>query len=61
MDRSDNRGSWNERKDRLKLKFPILTDHDLFLEPANREEMFGNLQKKLGKTTEELHAIIIAL
>ena len=54
-------GSWNERKDKLKEKFPILTDNDLVLEPDNRAEMFGNLLNKLGKTTEEMHAIIIAL
>jgi len=57
----DQPGSWNERKDKLKDRFPILTDNDLVLGPDNRAEMFGNLLNKLGKTTEEMHAIIIAL
>lgn len=57
----DQTGSWNERKGRLKLQFPSLTDNDLILEEANREEMFCNLLTKLDKTPDELHAIIRAL
>lgn len=57
----DQPGSWNARKGRLKLQFPSLTDNDLILEEANREEMFGNLLTKLDKTPDELHAIIRAL
>ncbi|MBP7239350.1 MAG: hypothetical protein KBA14_03935 [Saprospiraceae bacterium] len=57
----DPTGSWNERKDRLKQQFPILTDSDLILGTKNREEMFGNLLSKLDMTPDELHAIIRAL
>ena len=45
----------------LKQKFAILTDNDLMFEEGKKEEMFGKLQIKLGKTKEELHKIIAAL
>jgi len=57
----DQTGSWNERKGKFKQQFPILSDNDLMLEPSNREAMFENLMSKLGKTSDEMHALIIAL
>ena len=58
---TENPGSWNLRKGKLKALFPILTDEDLELEMSRRDEMFTNLLNKLGKTPTELHAIIIAM
>jgi len=55
------KGDWNEQKGRLKQKFAVLTDNDLMFEEGRKEEMFGKLQKKLGKTKKELHNIIAAL
>jgi uncharacterized protein YjbJ (UPF0337 family) len=55
------KGNWNEQKGRLKQKFAVLTDNDLMFEEGKRDEMLGKLQIKLGKTKEELHAIIGAL
>jgi uncharacterized protein YjbJ (UPF0337 family) len=55
------KGNWNEQKARLKQKFAVLTDNDLMFEEANKEEMYGILQIKLGKTKEELHKIIAEL
>jgi len=54
-------GSWNERKNKLREKYPILTEEDLILHEGNRNEMFGNLKTKLDKTEQELHDIIISL
>ena len=54
-------GNWNEQKGKLKQKFAILTDNDLLFEEGKKEEMLGKLQFKLGKTREELNAIIAAL
>jgi uncharacterized protein YjbJ (UPF0337 family) len=53
--------SWNEQKSRLKEKFVILTNNDLTFEDGNKEEMLGKLEITLGKTKEQLHAIIAAL
>jgi uncharacterized protein YjbJ (UPF0337 family) len=55
------KGNWNEQKGKLKQKFAILTDNDLLFVEGKKDEMFGRLQIKLGKTKEQLHAIIAAL
>jgi uncharacterized protein YjbJ (UPF0337 family) len=52
------KGNWNEQKGKLKQKFALLTDNDLLFEEGKRDEMFGKLQIKLGKTREELDKII---
>jgi uncharacterized protein YjbJ (UPF0337 family) len=52
------KGTWNEQKGRLKQKFAVLTDNDLLFKEGKKEEMFGRLQLKLGKTKEELRQII---
>ena len=54
-------GNWDEQKGKLKQKFAVLTDNDLLFEEGKKEEMLGKLQTKLGKTKEELSAIIAAL
>lgn len=55
---SPSKGNWNEQKGKLKTKFPTLTDNDLAFENGKRDEMLTKIQKKLGKTKEELNAII---
>jgi uncharacterized protein YjbJ (UPF0337 family) len=55
------KGNWNEQKGKLKQKFAMLTDNDLMFEEGKKDEMFGKLQIKLGKTKEQLHEIINAL
>ena len=51
-------GNWNEQKGKLKQRFAELTDNDLLFIEGKKEEMLGRLQKKLGKSKEELHKII---
>ncbi|MBI2272340.1 MAG: CsbD family protein [Bacteroidetes bacterium] len=51
-------GSWNEIKGKLKQKFATLTDNDLLLIEGKQDELLGRLQIKLGKTKEEIHAIL---
>ncbi len=58
---SELKGSWNEQKGKLKLRFAILTDNDLLFDEGKMDVMFGKLQKRLGKTKEELRKIIRAL
>ena len=55
------KGNWNEQKGKLKAKFATLTDNDLQFEEGKKDEMLGKLQTKLGKSKEELNAIIAAL
>jgi uncharacterized protein YjbJ (UPF0337 family) len=61
MNTTEIKGSWNEQKGLLKQKFATLTDNDLMFEQGKKDEMFGRLQKKLGKTKEEIHKIIEGL
>jgi len=61
MNKTELKGNWNEQKGKLKKKFATLTDNDLMFEEGKKEEMFGKLQIKLGKTKDELHKIINGL
>jgi uncharacterized protein YjbJ (UPF0337 family) len=47
-------GNWNEIKGKLKQKYGDLTDDDLTFAKGKEEEMYGRLQKKLGKTKAEI-------
>jgi len=61
MNKTEVKGNWNEQKGKLKQKFAILTDNDLMFEEGKKEEMFGRLQIKLGKTKEELNKILASI
>jgi uncharacterized protein YjbJ (UPF0337 family) len=54
MDDLKIKGNWNEIKGRLKQEYGELTDDDLSFVEGKEDEFFGKLQKKLGKTREEL-------
>jgi len=55
------KGNLNEQKGKLKQQFAILTDNDLMFADGKKDEMFGRLQIKLGKTKEELQKLISGL
>jgi len=61
MNATEVKGNWNDQKGKLKQKFAILTDNDLMFEDGKKDEMFGKLQIKLGKTKDELHKLIADL
>jgi uncharacterized protein YjbJ (UPF0337 family) len=61
MNSTEVKGTWNERKGKLKQKFAVLTDNDLMYEEGMKEEMFGKLQIILGKSKEELQKIFSSL
>lgn len=48
------KGSWNEMKGKLKQKYADLTDDDLLFEEGKEDELLGKLQRKLGKTMDEV-------
>lgn len=54
MDELELKGNWNELKGKLKQKYGNLTDDDLKYVEGKEDELFGNLQKRLGKTRKEL-------
>jgi uncharacterized protein YjbJ (UPF0337 family) len=55
------KGSWNEAKGKLKQKYGHLTDNDLAFAEGKDDELLGRLQKKLGKTKEDLRREIESL
>lgn len=54
MNKLKMRGSWNEVKGRLKQKYADLTDDDLMFAEGKEDELYGRLQKRLGKTKDEI-------
>lgn len=58
MNKLEIKGNWNETSGKLKQKYAKLTDDDLLLVEGKEEELLGRLQKKLGKTREEVQKII---
>ena len=52
------KGSWNEVKGKLKQKYGQLTDDDLSFAEGKEDELLGRLQRRLGKSREELRAEI---
>ena len=48
------KGNWNVAKGKLKQKYANLTDDDLQYTEGKEDELLGRLQKKTGKTKEEL-------
>lgn len=55
------KGNWNEIKGKLKQKFADLTDDDMLYIEGKEEELYGRLQQRLGKTREEVDAILNGL
>jgi uncharacterized protein YjbJ (UPF0337 family) len=54
-------GNWNLQKGKLKAKFPQLTEADLHYDNGKKDEMLARIHTKIGKTKEELDAIILGL
>ena len=55
MNKLQFKGSENEVKGKLKQKYAQLTDDDLTCAEGKDDELVGKLQKKLGKSAEEVH------
>jgi len=54
-------GYWDKKKEKLKEKFPFITDDDLRYNEGKEREMIEMLGYKLGKSKLELLNIIIAI
>ena len=61
MNKTILKGNWNEQKGKLKQKFANLTDDDLMYAEGKEDELLGKLQKKLGKSKEEVEKLISEL
>lgn len=58
MNSLELKGNWNEIKGKLKKQYADLTDDDLLYAEGQEDELYGRLQKKLGKTKEEIKQLI---
>ena len=54
MNKLSIKGNWNEVKGKLKQKYANLTDDDLLFTEGKEDELYGRLQKRLGKSKDEL-------
>jgi uncharacterized protein YjbJ (UPF0337 family) len=61
MNKLQFKGGWNEVKGKLKQKYGQLTDNDLTFAEGKDEELLGRLQKRLGRSKEELRKEIETL
>lgn len=48
------KGNWNELKGKMKQSYGDLNDDDLTYEEGKDDEFIGRIQKKLGKTKEDV-------
>lgn len=58
---NNSKGYWNGKKEKIKQKFPIITDDDLNFHEGKEVEMIEMLGYKLGKTIDEMRRIITDL
>ncbi|HSO85486.1 MAG TPA: hypothetical protein VLQ91_02970 [Draconibacterium sp.] len=55
---SNNMGYWNDKKEKIKQKYPILTDEDLNFYAGKEKEMVERLGFMLGISIEEMRNVI---
>jgi uncharacterized protein YjbJ (UPF0337 family) len=48
------KGNWNELKGKMKQQYAELTDDDLVYEEGKDDELIGRIQKKIGKTKDQV-------
>jgi len=58
MNKLQIKGSWNELKGKLKQHYGNLTDDDLVFAEGKEDELLGRLQKRLGKSKDEVRHMI---
>ena len=58
MNKLQFKGEWHELMGKIRQKFADLTDNDVDYAEGQEEELLGHLQKKLGKSQEEIAKLI---
>ena len=58
MNKLTIKGNWNEVSGKLKQQYGNLTDNDLLFKEGKEDELLGRLQKKIGKSKEEIRNLI---
>lgn len=52
------KGQWNIVKGKLKQTYADLTDDDLAYEDGKEDELYGRIQKRLGKSADDVRDLI---
>lgn len=58
MNKLQFKGEWHELIGKIRQKFADLTDNNVDYAEGQEEELLGHLQKKLGKSQEEIAKLI---
>jgi uncharacterized protein YjbJ (UPF0337 family) len=58
MNKLQIKGSWNELKGKIKQQYGNLTDDDLMFSEGKEDELLGRLEKKLGKSKDQVRQMI---
>lgn len=58
MDRERIRSNWNDKKGKLKENFSELSEADLYYNKGEEEELVDRIQKKTGKSKDEVIRIL---
>jgi uncharacterized protein YjbJ (UPF0337 family) len=58
MDTLRIKGNWNQMKGKIKQKYPDLTDDDLLFVTGREDELLGRIQRKTGKSRDEVVSYI---
>ena len=58
MNKLQFKSEWYELKGKLRQKFADLTDNDMDYAEGQEEEFLGHLQKKLGKSQDEIAQLV---
>ena len=58
---TDVKGNWAIIAGKLKQKYANLTDDDVLFKEGKEDELYGRLEKKIGKTKEEIRDLISKL
>ena len=54
-------GTWTELTNKLRIKYPELTEEDLLYDEGMEQNMLRMVEYKLRKTTDEMNEIIEGL
>lgn len=54
-------GYWDKKKEKLKVRYPMISEADLSYNEGKEREMLELLGYKLGKSKEELLKIIVGI
>jgi uncharacterized protein YjbJ (UPF0337 family) len=58
MNSLELKGRWNEIKGKLKQEFAELNDDDLGFIEGKEDELVGKIQKRLGKSKEDVEILL---